>query len=199
MSRAAQIKRQTSETEVAADLTLDGSGRAEIDTGIGFLDHLLSAFTRHGRFDLSLSCRGDLEVDDHHTVEDCGIVLGAAFDDALGDRRGIVRFATSFAPLDEALARVVVDVSGRGGSFVDLGLQRESVGALSTENIPHFIDSFARNAGITIHADVLRGANDHHRSEAAFKALALALRQAVAVTGSSDIPSTKGLIEGGRQ
>jgi imidazoleglycerol-phosphate dehydratase len=199
MSRAAQIKRQTSETEVAADLTLDGSGRAEIDTGIGFLDHLLSAFTRHGRFDLSLSCRGDLEVDDHHTVEDCGIVLGAAFDDALGDRRGIVRFATSFAPLDEALARVVVDVSGRGGSFVDLGLQRESVGALSTENIPHFIDSFARNAGITIHADVLRGVNDHHRSEAAFKALALALRQAVAVTGSSDIPSTKGLIEGGRQ
>lgn len=198
MIRAAQIKRQTSETRVTADLTLEGSGRAEIDSGIGFLDHLLTALTRHGRFDLTLACRGDLEVDDHHTVEDCGIVLGAAFDAALGDRRGIVRFATSFAPLDEALARVVVDVSGRGGGFVDLGLQRDSIGALSTENLPHFIDSFARNAGITIHADVLRGANDHHRAEAAFKALALALAEAVALTGGSEVPSTKGMIEGGR-
>ncbi|MGI9649016.1 MAG: imidazoleglycerol-phosphate dehydratase HisB [Acidimicrobiia bacterium] len=199
MNRTAQIKRQTSETRVTAELTLEGDGRAEIDTGIGFLDHLLTALTRHGRFNLTLTCRGDLEVDDHHTVEDCGIVLGEAFDEALGDRRGIARFATAFAPLDEALARVVVDVSGRGGAFVDLGLQRESIGALSTENLPHFIDSFARNAGITVHADVLKGANDHHRAEAAFKALALSLREAVELSGGSDIPSTKGTIEGGRR
>lgn len=198
MSRDARIKRETSETRITAELALDGSGLAQIDTGIGFLDHLLTALTRHGRFDLTLACRGDLEIDDHHTVEDCGIVLGTAFDEALGDRRGIARFASAFAPLDEALARAVVDISGRGGSYLALELQRESIGALATENIPHLLDSMARHAGITIHVDVLKGANDHHRAEAAFKALALALRDAVALTGSSQIPSTKGMIEGGR-
>ncbi|MBT8203311.1 MAG: imidazoleglycerol-phosphate dehydratase HisB [Acidimicrobiia bacterium] len=197
MSRSAQIKRTTGETEITVDLDLDGSGRSEIDTGVGFLDHLLSALTRHGRLDLTLTCRGDLEIDDHHTVEDCGLALGAAISEALGERRGIARFGSAYAPLDEALARAVVDVSGRGGAYVDLALQRESIGALSTENIPHFVDSLARNAGLTIHLDVLKGANDHHRAEAAFKALALALRQALAVTGTDDVPSTKGVIEGG--
>ena len=198
MSRDARIKRETSETQITVELALDGSGRAEIDTGIGFLDHLLSALTRHGGFDLTLTCRGDLEIDDHHTVEDCWIVLGTALDEALGDRRGIARFASAFAPLDEALARAVVDISGRGAGYLLLDLQRESIGALSTENIPHFLDSMARHAGITLHLDVLKGANDHHRAEAAFKALALALREAVALTGGSEVPSTKGIIDGGR-
>lgn len=197
MDRSAQIKRETGETEITLDLTLDGSGRAEIETGIGFLDHLLTSLTTHAAFDLVLQCRGDLEVDDHHTVEDCGIALGSAIDQALGERVGIVRFGSAFAPLDEALARAVVDVSGRGSASVDLMLQRESIGALATENIPHFLDSLARNAGITVHVDILKGANDHHRAEAGFKALALALRAALALSGSSDVPSTKGLIAGG--
>jgi imidazoleglycerol-phosphate dehydratase len=197
MTRNAQIKRKTAETEIALDLTLDGSGRAEIDTGIGFLDHLMTSLTKHATFDLALQCRGDLEVDDHHTVEDCGIVLGSAIDQALGERTGIVRFGSAFAPLDEALARAVVDVSGRGSAHIDLALQRQSIGALATENILHFLDSLARNAGITLHVDVLKGANDHHRAEAGFKALALALRQALALSGSGDVPSTKGVIAGG--
>lgn len=197
MTRTAQIKRETAETAIVLDLALDGSGRAEIATGIGFLDHLLTSLTKHAAFDLALECRGDLEVDDHHTVEDCGIVLGSAIDQALGDRVGIVRFGSALAPLDEALSRAVVDVSGRGSAHVDLVLQRESIGALATENIPHFLDSLARNAGITLHVDLLKGANDHHRAESGFKALALALRQAVALSGSNDVPSTKGVIAGG--
>ena len=195
--RSAQLKRETRETSIEVDLALDGSGRAEIDTGIGFLDHLLSTLTKHASFDLTLRCRGDLEVDDHHTVEDCGIVLGFAIDDALGDRAGITRFGDALVPLDEALARAVVDVSGRGGAFCNLQLQRETVGTLSTENIPHFVDSLARSAGVTVHLDVLKGENDHHRAEASFKALALALRAAFTVRGEG-VPSTKGVIEGGR-
>ncbi len=195
--RNSQIKRQTSETTIVLDLTLDGSGRAEINTGVGFFDHLLSALTKHAGFDLVLECRGDLDIDDHHTVEDCGIVLGSAIDEALDDRFGIVRFASAYAPLDEALARAVVDVSGRGGAHTNLALRRESIGALATETIPHFLDSLARNAGITLHVDVLKGENDHHRAEASFKALALALRHALAQGQSSGVPSTKGVIEGG--
>jgi imidazoleglycerol-phosphate dehydratase len=197
MTRSAQFERDTSETRISVDLALDGTGRTEIDTGVGFLDHLLTSLARHGRFDLVLTCRGDLQIDDHHTVEDCGIALGAAFDEALGERRGITRFGSAYAPLDEALARAVVDISGRGGAYVSLDLQRESIGALSTENIPHFIDSVARNCGITVHVDVLKGENDHHRAESAFKALALALREAIAMTGDDTVPSTKGVIEGG--
>ena len=197
MDRTAQIKRETTETSIVLDLDLDGSGRAEVATGVGFLDHLLTALAKHARFDLVLTCRGDLEIDDHHTVEDCGIVLGSAIDEALGERVGLVRFGSAFAPLDEALARAVVDLSGRGAAFVDLSLERESIGALATENIPHFVGSLAQNAGITVHLDVLKGENDHHRAEAAFKALALALRQAVSTTGSSDVPSTKGYLAGG--
>lgn len=195
--RNAQVKRETSETAIELDLTLDGTGVADVDTGVGFLDHLLAGLTKHARFDLTLRCRGDIEIDDHHTVEDCGLALGAAIDDALGERRGITRFGSAYAPLDEALARAVVDISGRGGAWVSLNLQRESIGALSTENLPHFIESLARTAGITIHVDVLKGENDHHRAEAAFKALALALRQAVARSGERGIPSTKGRIDGG--
>lgn len=191
--RTAQIERKTSETEISIELCIDGQGRAQVDTGIGFLDHLLTSLACHGRFDLELKCQGDLYIDDHHSVEDCAIVFGRALDRTLGDRKGIRRFGSAYAPLDEALARAVVDLSGRPCAVVDLGLTRETLGKLSTENIAHVIQSLAMTSNSTIHVDVLRGTNDHHRAEAAFKALALALRQAVARDGV-DIPSTKGVI-----
>ena len=191
--RTATLRRQTRETSVACTVGLDGSGRAEVATGIGFLDHLLGALARHGRLDLTLSCDGDLHVDDHHTAEDCALVLGTAIDQALGDRRGIERFGSAYAPLDEALARAVVDLSGRPWPEVTLGLRRERLGGLACENVGHVVRSLAIGARATVHVDVLRGENDHHKAEAAFKALALALRQAVAVTGDA-IPSTKGVL-----
>ena len=192
--RSQEISRKTNETDISLKLCLDGEGNAVIDTGIGFLDHMFTALTRHGRFDLELKAKGDLEIDDHHTAEDCGIVLGEAFANALGDKRGIVRFGYAYAPLDEALARAVVDFSGRPCAIVNLELEREKVGEIATENIPHVISSFAMNAQAAVHVDVLRGENDHHKAEAAFKALALALRQAVSRDGSSAIPSTKGVL-----
>jgi imidazoleglycerol-phosphate dehydratase len=192
-SRKATIERETGETKIALTLNLDGTGNATIDTGIPFYDHMLHAFAKHGRFDLELGCEGDLDVDDHHTVEDCALVLGEAFDTALGDRKGITRFSHAYAPLDEALARVVVDLSGRPFTVVDLGLQREALGGLSCENIPHVFQSFAMRARSAIHVDVIRGENDHHRAEAAFKAFALAMRAAVGVDGD-DVPSTKGVL-----
>lgn len=192
--RTARIDRRTLETEIALELNLDGRGDAAVETGIGFLDHLLSALARHGRFDLTLRCEGDLHIDDHHTVEDCGIALGQAIDQALGERRGIARFGHGYAPLDEALARAVVDLSGRPHSVVNLGLGRAMLGTLACENVPHLIQSIALNARAAVHVDVLRGENDHHRAEAAFKALALALRQAVASDGSGEVPSTKGVL-----
>ena len=192
--RTARIERRTAETSVAVDLQVDGKGTTDIRTGIGFLDHLLTALARHARFDLTLSCDGDLQVDDHHSAEDAALVLGQALDQALGDRRGIARFGWALAPLDEALARVAVDLSGRPYAAVDLGLKREALGALSAENVPHVLRSFASAARITLHADVLKGENDHHRAEAAFKATALALRQAVAASGFDDVPSTKEML-----
>jgi imidazoleglycerol-phosphate dehydratase len=192
--RKAKLERRTNETAIAATLVLDGSGVAAVATGIGFLDHLLATLARHGRFDLDLECRGDLEVDDHHTAEDAALVLGAALDQALGDRRGIARFGYAYAPLDEALARAVVDLSGRPSAVVELGLARERIGALAGENVAHVIRSLATASRATIHVDVLRGENDHHRAEAAFKALALALRQAVARDGGAGVPSTKGVL-----
>ena len=190
--RTATVTRQTAETQVSCTLTLEGSGRAEVQTGIGMLDHLLTALARHGRLDLSLSCAGDLHIDDHHTAEDCALVLGQALDAALGDRRGVARFGSAFAPLDEALARAVVDLSGRPWPAVSLDLRRERLGALACENITHVANSLAIAARMTLHLDVLRGDNDHHKAEAAFKALALALRQAVALDGPADrVPSTK--------
>ncbi|WGF89964.1 imidazoleglycerol-phosphate dehydratase HisB [Marinivivus vitaminiproducens] len=192
--RRAHVRRETLETKVEIDLLLDGEGRADVATGLGFLDHMLTALAKHGRFDLRLSCEGDLEIDDHHTAEDCALTLGTAFDQALGDRRGIARFAHAYAPLDEALARAVVDFSGRPSACVDLGLTREAIGEIACENIVHVFQSLAVNARMTLHVDVLRGANDHHRAEAAFKALALALRQAVARDGGDAVPSTKGTL-----
>ncbi len=194
--RHATIARETTETEISVTLELDGTGSSDVQTGIGFLDHLLDALVRHGRFDLELRCEGDLQVDDHHTAEDCGLALGSALQEALGDRVGIARFGYAYAPLDEALARAVVDISGRPFATIDLGLTHERLGELSCENIPHVLSSLATAAGITLHVDVLRGDNDHHRAEAAFKAVALALRAAVRASGFDDVPSTKGTIGG---
>jgi imidazoleglycerol-phosphate dehydratase len=193
-TRTATVTRTTRETSIRMALDLDGTGKTSIKTGIGFLDHLLDALARHARFDLSLICEGDLQVDDHHTAEDCALALGEALDRALGERRGVNRFGWAFAPLDEALARAVVDLSGRPYADVSLGLERDAIGGLSCENIPHLLRSFATTAQLTLHVDVLKGENDHHRAEAAFKATALALRQAIARSGFDDVPSTKGTL-----
>jgi imidazoleglycerol phosphate dehydratase HisB len=192
--RRASITRKTLETSIALELMLDGEGRAEVKTGIGFLDHMLVALAKHARFDLSLTCEGDLQVDDHHSAEDTALALGQALDKALGERRGIARFGFAYAPLDEALARAVVDLSGRPAAVVELGLEREALGALSCENVPHFFASLATTGRMALHVDVLRGVNDHHRVEAAFKALALALCQAVRIEGPDAVPSTKGAL-----
>ena len=196
-NRSALIERDTRETRIRVRLDLDGSGQCEIATGIGFLDHLLDALTRHSRMDLELECAGDVHIDDHHSVEDCSLAIGAAIDQALGDRVGIQRFGHAYAPLDEALARAVVDVSGRPFAEVNLDLRRERLGALACENIGHALRSVATAARLTLHVDMLKGENDHHRAEAAFKATALAMRQAFARSGFDDVPSTKGVIEGG--
>lgn len=193
-ARTATLSRTTRETDVRVELDLDGTGEARVDTGVGFLDHLLSALALHARLDLALTCRGDLEVDDHHTAEDCALALGEAVDRALGERRGIARFADALAPLDEALARAVVDVSSRPFAVVELGLRRERLGALACENVGHVLRSFAVAARLTLHVDVLRGENDHHRAEAAFKAVALALRRALRVEDAALVPSTKGVL-----
>jgi len=194
--RSAQLERNTKETSIAAKLDIDGTGTSDISTGIGFLDHLFEAFVKHSRIDLSLSCTGDLRVDDHHTAEDCGIVVGQVLDKALGDRSGIRRFGYAYAPLDESLARAVIDISGRPFSAVNLELRREKLGDLACENIAHVLSSLAIAARITLHVDLLKGENDHHRAEAAFKAVALALRDAVSPSGTQEVPSTKGVIEG---
>lgn len=195
-ARIATVTRTTRETSIRMTLDLDGTGKTSIKTGIGFLDHLLDALARHARFDLALICEGDLQVDDHHTAEDCALALGEALDRALGERRGVNRFGWALAPLDEALARAVVDLSGRPFSDVSLALERETIGELACENVPHVLRSFATTAQLTLHVDVLKGDNDHHRAEAAFKATALALRQAVARSGFDDVPSTKGTLRG---
>jgi len=192
-SRTANIERKTKETDISLILNLDGAGESVVNTGIGFLDHMLTALSKHGRIDLTLSCKGDLHIDDHHSVEDCGIVLGQAFKAALGDLRGIARYGYAYAPLDESLSRAVVDISGRPFADINLNLQRENIGNLSCEMLSHFLSSFATSAAITLHVDVLKGKNDHHRAESAFKALALALRAAIKREGT-DIPSTKGVL-----
>ncbi len=193
-ARTAEWARKTRETEIRVRLNLDGAGQADVRTGIGFLDHLLTGLARHARFDLSLTCAGDLHVDDHHTAEDCGLALGTAIDQALAQRRGVARFGYAYAPLDEALARCVVDLSGRPFARVQLRLRRERLGDLSCENVGHVLSSLAAAARLTLHVRVLSGANDHHKAEAAFKATALALRQSVALTGEGDVPSTKGVL-----
>ncbi|KIK78345.1 hypothetical protein PAXRUDRAFT_773623 [Paxillus rubicundulus Ve08.2h10] len=203
MERTATITRKTNETQIDVSIDLDctpGSANAQIiniSTGIGFLDHMYHALAKHGGMSLTMKCQGDLWIDDHHTaddVQDSAIALGTAFKQALGEIRGIRRYGTGFAPLDEALSRAVIDICSRPYCVTELGLKREKIGDLSTEMIPHIFYSFAIAAGATLHVDVLRGDNDHHRAESAFKALALAIRQAVEQTGGNDIPSTKGVL-----
>ncbi|MGF1562972.1 MAG: imidazoleglycerol-phosphate dehydratase HisB [Geminicoccaceae bacterium] len=192
--RQASVSRRTKETDIQLTLALDGAGDGEIRTGLGFLDHMLGALAKHGRFDLDLVCEGDVWIDDHHTCEDCALLLGQAFDQALGNRAGIARFGYAYAPLDEALARAVVDFSGRPYANVDLGLTRDLIGEVACENLVHVFVSLAMTGRLTLHVDVLRGDNDHHRAEAAFKAVALALRMACAPTDSDAVPSTKGVL-----
>ncbi len=193
-SRRSEIHRKTNETDITVALDLDNYEPGSIQTGIGFLDHMLSALARHARFGLTMKCDGDLQIDDHHTAEDCGLALGAALDEALGDRRGIARFGFAYAPLDEALARAVIDLSGRPLALVQLDLRRACIGDLSCENIGHVLQSLATGARATVHVDVIRGENDHHKAEAAFKAVALALRQATRLDGGDEVPSTKGVL-----
>lgn len=194
MDRRVSLSRVTTETSVTLELNLDGTGKTEIDTKIGFLDHLFQSLTKHARFDLVLKCAGDTWIDDHHSAEDCALVFGEALAICLSDKRGIERFGYAYAPLDEALSRAVVDLSGRPYAKIDLGLRRESIGQLACENMTHVLQSIAMAGKMTLHVDVLRGENDHHRVESAFKAVALALRQAVTSTRSNDIPSTKGTL-----
>ncbi|KAJ2000427.1 imidazoleglycerol-phosphate dehydratase [Coemansia thaxteri] len=197
--RSAVVSRKTNETDIMVSLAIQSLGasaeqKISISTGIGFLDHMYHALAKHGLWSLTLTCKGDLHIDDHHTAEDTAIALGMAFKQALGEPRGIKRFGHAYCPLDEALARAVVDISGRPHAVIDLGLKREMLGTLSCEMIPHVLHSFATAAGITLHVDVLKGDNDHHRAESAFKALAVAIREAVSLTGSNDVPSTKGVL-----
>jgi imidazoleglycerol-phosphate dehydratase len=190
--RQAEVRRRTSETDISVRVDLDGEGQSHIETGIGFLDHMLTALSKHSRIDITLTCQGDLHIDDHHTAEDCALALGQAIDQALQERRGIHRFGHAYAPLDEALARAVIDLSGRPFAHVKLKLKGPKLGTLSTEMLTHVLQSVATAGRLTLHVDVLRGENDHHRAEAAFKATALALRDAVRYDGSSAVPSTKG-------
>lgn len=195
--RKSHVERETGETSIVADLDLDGEGRATVHTGIGFLDHMLCAFARHGRFDLSLRADGDLNVDEHHTVEDVAIVMGRALAEALGDCAGIRRMAHAIVPMDEALAMAAVDISGRGYAVVEAEFSAPRIGQLGTDLIWHFIETLAHSARITIHAKVLAGRNDHHEAEALFKALGRALDDATRVDDriGGQVPSTKGTIE----
>ncbi|WP_435359828.1 imidazoleglycerol-phosphate dehydratase HisB [Haloarchaeobius sp. DFWS5] len=190
--RDAAVTRETGETDIEVTLGVDGDGESDIDTGVGFFDHMLTAFAKHGLFDLSVHCDGDLEIDDHHTVEDVAITLGEAFEEALGDKRGIVRYADRKVPLDEAVAGVVVDVSGRPYFDFDGEFSQERIGDFTSHMAEHFAMSLAMNAGLTLHCEVT-GDNAHHEVEALFKALARAMDDATRIDERrSDTPSTKG-------
>jgi imidazoleglycerol-phosphate dehydratase len=190
--RRVTVARRTRETDVTITLDLDGTGAAAVATGVGFYDHLLTSLAHHGLFDLDVAATGDLEVDEHHTVEDVALVLGAAVAEALGDRAGIVRFGEASVPMDEALASAVIDVGGRPYAVLDLAFRGERMGALSTQLVEHALEAFARSSGTTLHLRAA-GRNDHHVAEAAFKALARALRAAVAPDPRrSGVASTKG-------
>jgi imidazoleglycerol-phosphate dehydratase len=194
--RRAAITRRTSETDISLELFLDGSGQARVETGIGFLDHMLTAFARHGLFDVTLTARGDLHIDAHHTVEDTGIVLGQGFAEALGDKRGITRFGQALVPMDEALAEAAVDISGRSHLAWNAAFSREMLGDIDTQLFEEFFRAFVGNARVTLHVTSRAGSNAHHVAESCFKAAARALRQAVTIDArvADAIPSTKGAL-----
>ena len=194
MNRTAQINRTTKETDISAKLDLDGGAKADIDTGIGFLDHMLTALAVHGGFSLSLSCKGDLHVDGHHTAEDIGIVLGQAFKEALGDKAGIMRYGSAFIPMDEALAFCSLDISARPFLVFNAEFKNERVGEFDTCLTEEFMRAFAFNAGITLHLRVEYGSNDHHKIEALFKAMAYALKAAMKRNEDGSVVSTKGVL-----
>ena len=194
--RRATIQRKTRETDIAVSICLDGTGKASISTGIGFFDHMLDQIARHALFDLDISAKGDLHIDDHHTVEDVGIVLGQAVRSALGDRTGIRRYADAYVPMDEALTRAALDLSGRPFLVFEAGFPTQRIGTFDTELVREFFQAFAGNAGATLHIDNIRGANSHHIAESCFKAVARALRAAVEKDPrqADVIPSTKGVL-----
>ena len=194
--RKAEIKRKTAETDIALSVDLDGKGKIEILSGVGFFDHMLTLFAKHSKTDIKLLCKGDTYVDDHHSVEDIGIALGKAFNDAIGDKKGINRYGNMMLPMDEALVICALDISGRGHLVYDLPLPAQKVGNFDTELVEEFFRAFAVNAGITLHLKSLYGTNTHHIIEAAFKAVARALRQAKSYDAESidEIPSTKGVL-----
>lgn len=194
--RTAEIRRKTAETDIQLDLNIDGSGKSEISTGVGFLDHMLTLFSRHGRFDLNLVCKGDVDVDDHHSVEDIGICLGKAFAEAAGDMRGIKRYGSMILPMDETLILCAVDISGRSYLNFGLDIPAEKVGTFDTELAEEFFRAFVRNFPITLHIKQLEGKNSHHIIEGTFKAFGRAMKNAIEkdIKYADEIPSTKGVL-----
>lgn len=194
--RTAEIKRKTAETDISLTLNLDGRGESSIDTGVGFLNHMLTLFAKHGRFDLKITCRGDIDVDDHHSAEDIGICLGQAFTEALKDKRGIRRYGSMILPMDEALILTAVDLSGRSFLVYGLEIPTEKVGTFDTELVEEFFQAFAREAACNLHIKQLAGSNSHHIIEGAFKSAARSLKEAVSIDPAfaDDIPSTKGVL-----
>ena len=194
--REYQINRKTKETDILLSLCIDGSGKSEIDTGCGFLDHMLTLFAAHGKFDLTVTCKGDTNVDDHHSAEDIGICLGKAFDKALGDKRGIIRYGSMILPMDEALILSAVDLSGRSCLCYDMPIRAKKIGTFDTELLEEFWVSFVRNCPMSLHIRMMAGKNSHHIAEGSFKSVARALRQACSIDPSNadDIPSTKGVL-----
>jgi len=192
--RTCEIARKTAETDIFLSLNLDGTGKSSIETGCGFLNHMLTLFAAHGKFDLTVKCTGDTEVDDHHSVEDIGIVLGQAFQTALGDKRGITRYGSFLLPMDEALIMTAVDISGRSCLCYGLDIPTEKIGSFDTELVEEFFLAFTRNCPMSLHIRQLAGKNAHHIAEGAFKSAARSLKAAVALDGTNEIPSTKGVL-----
>lgn len=194
MTRSAAVSRNTNETKIEVSINLDGQGSAKLNTGIGFLDHMLDQVARHGMFDLEVIAKGDLHIDGHHTVEDVGIVLGQAFNKAIGDKKGITRYGTAIIPLDEALSRVVLDISGRPGLEFNVEFKRAAIGEFDVDLIHEFFQGFVNHANITMHIDNLKGDNAHHQAETIYKAFGRALKMAVCIDPkiSGITPSTKG-------
>jgi len=192
--RKSEISRRTAETDIVLSLDLDGTGKSSIDTGCGFLNHMLTLFASHGRFDLAVKCLGDTEVDDHHSAEDIGIVLGQAFQAALGDKRGITRYGSHLLPMDEALILTAVDISGRACLCYGLEIPTQKIGSFDTELVEEFFLGFTRNCPMSLHIRQLAGKNAHHIVEGAFKSVARSLKAAVALDGTNEIPSTKGVL-----